>query len=305
MVIAAGLPSFSIIRMPYTGEHNAPLRSGGPDHLEQGGLGQALRAGGVDVTTAAVCLSAAQEAEYGAWHRMGLANRALAGLVAGACSRGRFVIGLLGNCTSLLGMLAGMQRCGAKHTRPRTVGLVFVDAHADFNTPETTRSGMLGGMPVAVAAGLCLGRLRRASGLEVALAFDQIVMAGVRDIDEGERDLLEANRVTVFGAEALRTTSAPLSAALRRLSDAVEHVYVHVDLDVLDPGEVPGHPLTVPGGPGSGELAEVLRRVCRDAKVAALGIASGPPRERDPGARARAASHRLILGAAQGASERG
>ena len=63
------------------------------------------------------------------------------------------------------------------------VGLVFIDAHGDFNTPETTLSGMLGGMPVAIAAGRCLTRMRLKSGLDPALPERHIVLGAVRDTD--------------------------------------------------------------------------------------------------------------------------
>ena len=82
---------------------------------------------------------------------------------------GTFVLGLLGNCISSWGMLAGLQRSGST-ARPRRVGLIWIDAHGEFNTPETTLSGWLGGMPVSVAAGQSLGRMRTMAGLELPVA---------------------------------------------------------------------------------------------------------------------------------------
>jgi arginase len=74
-------------------------------------------------------------------------------------------------------------------------------------------------------------------------------------------------------------------------------IYVHVDMDVLDPAEVGGHPLTVPGGPASDHLAATLRPVFEIEQVVALGIASTPPEDRDPDGLARRAACRLVAAA--------
>src|SRR5262249_60288300 len=109
----------------------------------------------------------------GEWNRLGLATGHLAEIVAAELKAGRFPIGLLANCSALMGMLGGLQHAGPT-ARPLRVGLVFIDAHGDFNTPETTLSGMLGGMPVAVSAGRGLTRLRLKWGLRPAVPVSDI-----------------------------------------------------------------------------------------------------------------------------------
>jgi arginase len=274
-------------KMPYTGARNVPELSAGPAYLDCDQLHERLREVGVEPGPAAtVRLDARQEAEYGQWHRMGLACGNLATLVADQSRQGRFVIGLLGNCTALLGMLA------------RRVGMLFLDAHADFNTPETTLSGMLGGMPVAVAAGLCLSRLRLESGLDPAVPASQIVMGGLRDVDPLEQELIDRQGIEVLSVDDLRAQSPGLRQAMQRLASATDVVYVHVDMDVLDTSEVPGHPTAVPGGLSSEELAGGLAEIVANEKVLALGIASTPANERDETGVARRAAHRLIAAAA-------
>jgi arginase family enzyme len=91
---------------------------------------------------------------------------------------------------------------------------------------------------------------------------------------------------------------------MRRLSDATDVIYVHVDMDALDPREVPGHPLTVPGGPTSAELAAALTEMFKYEKAAAFGVASTPYGEKDKTGVSRQAAYNLILGAVAGVQRR-
>jgi arginase len=287
----------AVVKMPYTGARNVPELSGGPDYLDCPELQEILRgAGGERATRATVRLDDRQETEYGRWHRMGLACGNLAGVVAEQTRESRFVMGLLGNCTALLGMLAGLQRSGPGDEAQR-VGMLFLDAHADFNTPETSLSGMLGGMPVAVAAGLCLSRLRVESGLDPAVPATRIVMGGLRDVDPLEQELIDQQGIEVLSVEDLQVRTARLHAAVQRLAEETDAVYVHVDMDVLDTTEVPGHPTAVSGGLSSPELAVTLGEIVANDKVRAVGIASTPANERDEAGRGRRAAHRLIAAA--------
>jgi arginase len=230
---------------------------------------------------------------------MGLANGHLGDIVAEHFRAGHVTVGLLGNCTSVIGMLGGLQRAGPAGDL-QDVALVFIDSHGDFNTPETTLSGMLGGMPVAVSAGLGLHNLRRTSGLDPALPTHHIVMGAVRDLDSLERELVEASRIRHLSTDDLRHRPEAVRAEMERLSRLADVIYVHVDMDVLDPREVQGHGLTVADGPSSQELAAALTEMFRYPKVAGLGIASTPAYEADPGELSRQAAYRLIDGALAG-----
>jgi arginase len=214
-------------------------------------------------------------------------------------------------------MLAGLQRpaavlnarqaggsVGLAGTKPRRIGLVWIDTHADFNTPETTLSGMLGGMPVAIAAGMCLTRHRLATGLDPALPTRYIVMAGLRDVDPLEQDLLDRSDCEMVTVDDIRHLTANLSGQIERLARLTDLIYVHVDMDVLDPSEVAGHPLTAPEGPTSRELAAALGVMFRHPKVGALGIASLPFGDRDKNQVSLKAAHRLIEGAVTGVNSR-
>jgi len=293
----------ALVKNSYSGSREEAELSPGPDALERGGLAEVLAGLSCDVAPARNArLTAEQDKEYGAWQRMGLANGHLGRIVADTLREGRFPIGLLANCNGLMGMLAGLQHSGTAN-RPLKIGLVWIDAHADFNTPETTLSGMLGGMPVAVSAGLCLTRLRLQSGLDPALPYSYIVMAGVRDVDPLEQELLDRHRIEMISAAELRQPAPGIHEQMKRLSDLTDLIYVHIDMDVLDPKEVSGHSLTVPGGPTSRELGAALATMFQFPKAAALGLASYPA-ERDGDKTSLKAAYTLIEGAIRGIQSR-
>jgi arginase len=294
----------AVIKMPYVGERNVPELSGGPDYLEQGGVQKLLEERSCQTKPVpTVALTPDEEKAYGSWNRLALANGDLAKLVASERRGGSLPIGLLANCSSVVGMLSGLQHSGPG-ARPLRVGLVFIDAHADFNTPETTLSGMLGGMPVAIAAGMGLTRMRLKAGLEPALPARHIVEACVRDTDPLEQDLLDRSEIQQLSVEDIRRRSENLHRQMQRLSDTTDVIYIHVDMDVLDPREVPGHPLTVAGGPSSAELAAALTEIFKYEKAAAFGVASTPFGDRDQTGVSRQAAYNLILGVVKGVQQR-
>ena len=298
-------PAVALVKMPYRGERNVADLSDSPDYLEKGGLAKELADQGWRVRpVSTVALTPEEQEAYGEWNRLGLANGHLAQIVAADLKEGRFPVGLLANCSALMGMLGGLQHAGPT-SAPLRVGLVFIDAHGDFNTPETTLSGMLGGMPVAVSAGLGLQRLRIKSGLDPALSDRHIVLAAARDLDPLEKELLDHSAVERLSVEDIKTRSAAIDRQMDRLSGLADLIYVHVDIDVLDPPEVRGHPLTVPNGPTSAELAAALSQMFRHPKAAAFGVASTPSGDHDQDGRSRQAAYNLIRGALEGVKQRG
>ena len=294
----------ALIKMPYVGERNVPDVSRGPEYLEQGQIQKLLEDQGVQTKRVlTVALTPDEEKAYGSWNHLALASGDLAKIVSEERRSGYLPVGLLANCNGILGMLSGLQHSGPS-AKPLRVGMVFIDAHGDFNTPETTLSGMLGGMPVAIAAGQCLSRMRLKAGLEPALPTRHIVEMCVRDTDPLEQELLDRSEIQQLTLEDVRTRSANLHREMKRLSEATDVIYIHVDMDALDPREVPGHPLTVPGGPTSAELAAALTEMFKYEKTAAFGVASTPFDERDKAGVSRQAAYNLILGAVKGVQQR-
>jgi arginase len=298
----SGKTRIGIAKLSYGGQFGLRERSDSVDVIDSS-LGELFDGLGCEVVESKTAeLTPEDSRQYGAQNRFGLASAHLAGIVSGYIHGGIFPLGLLQNCNGLIGMLAGLQRSGTGW-KPLRVGLVYIDAHGDFNTPETSLSGMLGGMPVAVSCGLCLERLRRTCGLDPPLPTKYVTMVGVRDTDPLEQELIDRSDVEHITVDEVKRLSPAIDMEMERLATLTDLIYVHVDMDVLDPPEVPGHGLRVEGGPTSLELAEALEVMFEHPKAASFGLASYPS-ERDPGGVSLKAVHNLIGGVVRGLMNR-
>ena len=274
----------------------------GPTTMAEGGIQGILGGMGATVRMAEAGLTTEEDQEYGGWKRLGMALGHFADIVEANEREGWFTVGLLATCPSMPGLVAGLQHSGPAHEAIR-VGMLWLDAHPDFNTPETTRSGSLGGMPVAVATGRALRILRTDAGLDPPLADRWIVMGGVRLTDPLEQVLLDNSQIEQLSVEDLRTGSQAVWDQLDRLSRTTDRIYIHIDMDVLDPREVMGHGNKVPGGPSSEELARLFEHIFRRyPKASAIGFATIPAT--DEGGLSIAAIHRMIAGAVRGVQAR-
>jgi arginase len=276
--------------------------STGPNTMASGGIQELLAKIGATVTVEESTLTAAQDTEYGAWKRLGWALGDFARIVARNERDGIFTVGLYATCPSMPGMVAGLEHSDPSG-RPLRIGMLWLDAHPDFNTPETTRSGSMGGMPVAIATGRALKNLRLDATLDPPLRDEDVVMGAVRLTDPLEQDLLDHSKIQQLSVDDVRRITPAVWAQLDRLNSQIDRLYVHVDMDVLDPREVSMHVNSVPGGPSSEELAALFERIfARYPKAAAIGFATIPPS--DPGGLSIAALNRMIIGAVKGVQAR-
>ena len=178
------------------------------------------------------------------------------GQLEDALAAGRFPILTASDCSICLTTLPVLAR------RRADAWVLWLDAHGDFNSPETTPSGFLGGMCLAAACGVW------DSGLGAGLDPGRVVMCGVRDVDPGERVLLETRGV------GLVERPGDLADHLRDLP-----VYVHLDLDVLDPAVMPAT-FPAPGGLSDGGLRTLLAEVADAADLIGVEITAFPAPER-------------------------
>ncbi len=279
---------------------NGPSK--GPDTMADGGIQKILADLGATVRVEKSQLTALEDTEYGGWKRLGLSLGHFADIVTKNERDGFFTVGLLATCPSMPGLVAGLQRSGST-IEPIRVGMLWLDAHPDFNTPETTRSGSLGGMPVAVATGRALQVMRRDARLDPPMSDQNIVMGGVRLTDPLEQRLLDDSRIEQLSVDDLRNMTPAVWQQLDRLNRISDKLYVHIDMDVLDPREVMAHGNKVPNGPSSEQLERLFEEIFkRYPKASAIGFATIPPT--DEGGLSIAALNRMIAGAVRGVRAR-
>jgi len=169
---------------------------------------------------------------------------------------------LMSECTLVPPVLAAVRE------RHPDVALVWVDAHGDLNTPATTPSGFIGGMPFAELLGWCFDDWRRQAGLEPPLPEERAVLVGGRDLDPGERALVDASQVH---------EADDAVAALAALPPGVP-LYVHVDTDVLDPSLTPDAGFPAPGGWSVERMRDEMAAFAATGRVVAVSVCpSAPP----------------------------
>jgi arginase len=201
---------------------------------------------------------------------IGIVGGKIAEEVAAAIRDGKAVLMTGGNCCHMTGVVGGLQDAYGARTR---IGLVWFDAHGDFNTANTTLSGMLGGMPVAVAAGLTHPDWRERSHIISPLPTERIVLVDVRNLDPDEKRLIEATE-TMIAAPASGFPGKDLHQALEDLVNRVDLIYLHVDADVLDEAYTPNHKTKEPGGPDMDQVVKAIDMVMSTGKVAVYAVVS-------------------------------
>ncbi len=205
------------------------------------------------------------------------------------------ILGLLADCNALLGMLGGLQ-APVKGAWPRRVGIAFLDAHADYNTPDSSPSGMLGGMPMAVAAGKALPTHRLRAGLRYPLQAPDIVMAGLRDTDPKEARALRADGIVTLTTGDLEDSRDAASRILEPLVAREDSIYIHVDLDILDPNLAPAAGLPTPEGISGEHLGQLLKEMLTFPRVKALSVVSYRAEDDEDGRTAREVE-KVLMGA--------
>jgi len=206
-------------------------------------------------------------------------DRRLARHVADARRRRQFPLVVAGNCVSCLGTTAGA-RGGPE------LGVVWLDAHADFDTPDDNLSGFTDVMGLSVLTGGCWRALRETIPGFSAVSEDHVVLIGTRDLEDYQAMRLAASRMRVVGGSA---DPDEVRSALDDLRRRVTQVYLHVDLDVLDVSVGHANPYASPGGPDVGRVLMAITETFGRFGVAAAAMTAYDPRVDHDGAIAGAA----------------
>jgi arginase len=184
----------------------------------------------------------------------------MAEFVENAITRGQRPVSIAGDCCSSIGVLAGLQIAGVNPT------LIWLDAHGDFNTWETTPSGFLGGMPLAMIVGRGEQTMPHAVGLR-SFPESRVILSDARDLDPDEKKALAASAVNHL--KDIRTVpDHPLIAG---------PLYVHIDADVINPNDAPAMSYLAPGGASATEMETIFRRLARSGRVIAVSLSAWNP----------------------------
>jgi arginase len=248
--------SLAIIQVPYTcGDARHP-NSRGPEAFMRSGLAEMLVDKGIAVSARRIAEGMPFTDSLGS----SLANcRELTGVVRSVVGAGEMPLVLAGSCDVSKGVLSGIdhERCG----------VIWLDAHGDFNTPESSISGHLPGMSLALIVGQCHREHWAQIGNNAPVPEEAVLLLGVRDLDTAERKRLHQSSVQMIEWRNGRPEQ-DVPAALDRFATRIGEVYVHVDLDVFCPQD---------GGVSRGDLAIMVRKIASRFRVRAATLAGYNP----------------------------
>ena len=269
-------PPVSLIGAPTdvgAGHRGARL---GPEALRIAGLGEALAKRGVDVADRGNLdgpRNPWQKPVEGYRHLPEVVewNRMVMEAVTAELREGRMPILLGGDHCLGLGSITAV----ARHCREsgKQLRVLWLDAHADFNTSQVTPSGNVHGMPVACLCGLGPQALTHLGGEAPAIRPDQIRQIGIRSVDEGEKRLVKEYGLDVYDMRYIDEVG--MRGAMEEALEGVDentHLHVSFDVDFLDPSIAPGVGTTVPGGPNYREAQLVMEMIADSGRMGSLDI---------------------------------
>ncbi|MES3516826.1 MAG: arginase [Natronomonas sp.] len=162
-------------------------------------------------------------------------------------------------------------------TEDRDVGVLWVDAHGDFNTPVTSPSGNIHGMPLAAVLGI--GSFADTSWANADIDADQIAMVGLRDLDDGERETIKQSGVSAYTMSDIdsRGLVPVVEEALETVLADAEYLHVSFDMDVVDPDEAPGVGTPVRGGISYREAHATMERVAETDALRSMEVVEVNP----------------------------
>jgi arginase len=255
-----------IIAAPFhAGEANVRVGAG-PRRLLADGIEDALRAAELSTKLRLIEPVHACEGEIGRTFEL---KRRVAIAVAEARASGAFPLVLAGNCNSSVGVAAGVADPAA--------GLIWFDAHPDFDTPNEHRSGYFDSMGVATLTGRCWHALAQSIPGFRPVPVEQILYCGIRDFEPGQLERVEAAGIHAVLGSGTEEIDFPdeLASALRYFP--CRRAMIHLDADCLDPSVGTANEYAAPGGLTAAQLAQCLDRVCEELVPLSLTIASFHP----------------------------
>ena len=248
----------------------------GPDALRIAGLAEALVARGIDVVDRGNLEGPRNPRQppvdgYRHLEQVVAWNRTVMDAVGAELRNGRMPIMMGGDhCLGIGSITAVAQYC---RDAGKQLRVLWLDAHADFNTHDVTPSGNIHGMPVACLCGIGPDALTGLGGSKPAILPSHIRQIGIRSVDEGEKRLVKEHGLDVYDMRYIDEVGMKrtMEQALAGM-DADTHLHVSFDVDFLDPSIAPGVGTTVPGGPGYREAQLVMEMIADSGRMGSLDI---------------------------------
>lgn len=277
-----------LLVVPYDSGHRGARMGAGPESLIGAGIDRALAADGHRTTISLI------DVPRDSWTSEIATAFELMRRVAAAINgtKTSLPVVLAGNCITTIGALATYP--------PSRTGIVWFDAHADFNTPDTTSSGFLDGTALSAVTGGSWRQLALSVPGFRPIPEENVCVVGARDLDPVEKRLLSASGVTTVSAGEMR---AALPAALEGLTKTVDRVHVHIDLDVLDASVARANTYAVGGGLTVEDLEFAVSSIGRPLPIAGVTLSAYDPAG-DAGGRAAKAAVSVVRAAVR-AAQRG
>jgi len=205
------------------------------------------------------------------------ACEALAARVGEALAGGRMPLVLGGDHSVAVGTVAGVARW--LRGRGESTGLIWLDAHADMNTPETSPSGNVHGMPLACIAGMGLAELCDLSGARPAVDPGKTVIVGLRDVDDLEKPQVRESGVRAFTMRDIdeRGLRSVMEEAIRIATVGATGFHLSLDMDFVDPADAPGVGTPVRGGVTYREAHLAMEMICDSRRMLSMEVVEVNP----------------------------
>lgn len=256
-----------LIQVPYDSGHFHERTGCGPDYFVDNGIVQLLQNDGHQVNVHRIESQARFHTEVGTAFEL---NRLLAEHIR-SLPDNNFPLVFSGNCNNCIGTLSGIDL--------NEIGIIWFDAHGDYNTPDTTITGFLDGMGLAMATGRCWKTLLQQIPGYKPIPENNVIHVGSLDLDLEEKRLFEKAGIPLITYNSNNESAfiTLFKDALNNLSSHVKNVYIHIDMDVLETGSAKANHLALPGGLRVETVINCLEIIKENFEIYACGIASLDP----------------------------
>lgn len=259
----------TLVQVPYNLKEKRAGIGLGPMRYMEAGLAKDLKSQGHNIEIKTVKIKLKIKNDLDAIIKV---NVELSNYVKSAAINRRFPLIISGNCSTCLGVLSGLNSS--------KIGIIWFDAHGDFNTPEISPSGFLDGMPLAIATGQCYAHIWKQIGNYHATPESSTSLIGVRDLDLKERKHLEKSKILIVPSKIIKKLGL-IKALLPEFSQLRLHtneIYLHFDIDALDPIEAPGVNFRCKNGLFVEEAEQAIQMVRRYFEIKAVNFTAYNPR---------------------------